>query len=283
MHSNILLKSRYFYLFVAVLCIGLLLQVPARLLWDQLGAQTLLPPQVKVQQLQGTLWQGEGLLRYQHHQSQDKAVLELKVSWRLGLLAWWSEGAPFVLMAQHVGSDVKLKVQLSSLNNFGVVLSGQVHPLLLNPILKTNQAWIEGVGYIHNLSLSVQHFSLLDLPVFFEGLSRRRLDLNQWPDAQIKLQGMVAWDGGDTYFLAGQNPIKIVYPALALRFSQEGQSLKARLTPQDNDLTLAQVNFDKTGWLSVIVDGQLKRTVPTLPMHAVSAGQSLFKYKEKVF
>ncbi|OPX55040.1 hypothetical protein SAMN02745127_02928 [Oceanospirillum multiglobuliferum] len=286
MHTNPLLRKRYFYLFVATLCFGLLLQVPARYLADQLGILRFLPAHIKIEQLQGTLWQGQGILRYEHSSrpnTGDATTLELKLGWQFGLLPWLSESAPLVVTLNHIGSAIEAKLNLSGIDRFGLMLSGHIHPLLLNPFLKDNQSWISGRGQIHHLSLALKGVSLFDLPKALDDLSRHRLNLSQWPDAEINLQGAITWEGGDTYFLAGQNPIKIIYPPLALRFSQENKSLNARLTPQDNDLSLAMISLAQTGWLNVQVDGQLKRIVPTLPMNYVAQGQSLFKYKEKVF
>lgn len=283
MHANLLFKKSYVYWFLVVLLLGVMLQVPARLVWGQFGMSSFLPPQAQLESIQGTIWNGQGLLRYQYQSKQSAATLELKVEWHLGLAAWWVEGAPFVLRVQHIGSELEAKFLLSGIDQFGLALSGRVHPLLLNPFLKENQAWMSGLGQVHHLRLSVQQFPIVDIPKVLKGLASRQLELNRWPNATVALQGAVAWEGGDTYFLAGQNPIKIIYPALVLRFSQSAGNLEARLTPQDKDLTLATVSLSQDGWLNLLVDGQLKRTVPSLPMPYVSEGQSLFKYKEKVF
>ena len=84
-------KRRLFLLFALVLFIGLLVYFPARLAWPLINEQIEMPKAWQIEQLNGSIWQGEALVS---HRLTSKAPLEFKLSWHISPLLYWQQGLP---------------------------------------------------------------------------------------------------------------------------------------------------------------------------------------------
>lgn len=248
-------NRRLFLLFALVLFVGLLVHFPARLAWPLINQQIEMPKGWQVEQLNGSIWQGEALISHKLKQ----APLEFSLSWHIGPSVFLQQGLPALINIKHPGTDVDVLLGPDGFSGVQSHVQGQLHPLLLNPFLKQNNAWIEGQIGFRNVQLGYQF------------------------DKSVSAQGAITWQGGNTYFLGKKQPMLIPYPALALRLGSSEEGAVAKLTTQDSDQTLADISLKNTGWFSVQVLGSLKQVVPKLPVPRRPADQSLFKYKEKIW
>lgn len=253
--SKIKKKNRLFLLFIVVFLLGLVINFPARLAWSLAKDYAPLPKDWQIEQINGSLWQGDALVRHRF----DATDLELQIRWEFGPSVYLSQGLPLKLNLYHPGTDLVLLAGLDGLSGVKTELQGQVHPLLLNPFLKQNQAWIEGLIAFRNVRIAYGF------------------------DKTVTATGAMSWQGGGTYFLGNKKPMLIPYPPLALRFSTEKAGASAHLTTQDNDAPLAEFGLANNGWFSAKVFGLLKQVVPKLPMPRRAATEALVKYKEKVW
>ena len=249
-------KRRLFLLFALVLFIGLLVHFPARLAWPLINEQIKMPKAWQIEQLNGSVWQGEALVS---HRLMPEAPLEFKLSWHISPLLYWRQGLPALVAVKHPGTDLKLLAGPDGFSGIQAKVQGTLHPLLLNPFLKENKAWIEGQIDFRNVHLTYQF------------------------DNKVFAQGAITWQGGDTYFLGKRDPILIPYPSLALRLNSSEKGAVGYLTTQQNNQALAEVALQNDGWLSAKVYGRLKQSVPGLPVPRRSADETLFKYQEKVW
>lgn len=248
-------SRRLFLLFALVLFIGLLVHFPARLAWSLINQQIKMPKGWQVEQLNGSIWQGQALISHRL----KTAPLEFSLNWHIGPSVFLQQGLPALINIKHPGTDINVLLGPDGFSGVKSQVQGQLHPLLLNPFLKQNKAWIEGQIHFRNIQLGYQF------------------------DKTVSAQGAITWQGGDTYFLGKKQPMLIPYPALALRLDSSQEGAVARLTTQDNDQTLADISLQNSGWFSVQILGRLKQVVPKLPVPRRAADQSLFKYKEKIW
>ncbi len=239
--------------------LGLLANFPASVVWKYAQSYVSLPKQISVDAVGGSVWQGEALLSV----ADQGRNLQLKGVWMLGMSALLETGELFTLTLIHPGTA--LTVSASPGWDFASLsgqLSGHLHPLLLNPFLRQNNAWISGKASINALTFLVR---------------------NGRPES---VQGSVIWQGGDTYFLppAGQSPKLIRYPQLAIKAVTESEgAILAKVTALGDEKPLIEASLKSDGWLSVAVLGRIKQAVPDLPVPRKAADQALVKYKEKVF
>ena len=239
--------------------LGLLANFPASIIWDYAQSRIQLQRQLSVEGVSGSLWQGETLISIRDQGRR----LQLKGEWKLGLPALLESGELFVLVVNHPGTELKLIASPGW--NFASIsgqLSGHLHPLLLNPFLKQNKAWISGDTSINALAFRVQ---------------------NGRPES---LTGSVIWQGGETYFLppSGKSPRLIRYPQLAIKaFTGSDGAIDTQVTALGTQEPLIKASLMKDGWLSVAVFGRIKQAVPDLPVPRKPLDQTLVKYKEKVF
>ncbi|OOV87637.1 hypothetical protein BTA35_0206300 [Oceanospirillum linum] len=240
--------------------LGLIANFPAKVAWGYVEKSLKLPEELSLVSIGGTAWNGHSVLSI----SNKDQLLQFKVDWQLGLPALLSHGRFFSLALSHPGT----KLELTATPNWRLTglkgqVSGHIHPLLLNPFLKQNKAWISGTASVNRLGFS-----------FVDGK----------PET---LSGAIVWQGGDTYFLppGGRSPQLIRYPQLAIRVSTQSQTgdIHATVTRLGDDGALVSGVLNQDGWLSVRVNGRLKEAVPDLPVPRKPADQALIKYKEKVF
>lgn len=238
---------------------GLLANFPASVVWNYIEPELQLPRQVSVEAVSGSIWRGETVFSVLNQGQR----LQLKGKWGLGLSSFLDSGELLSFTLIHPGTELKLSASPSlSFTSVTGQLSGYLHPLLINPFLKQNKAWISGNTSINNLSFRL---------------------INGRPDF---VRGAVIWQGGNTYFipLGGKSSQLIQYPQLAIKLSTETDgTVKARVTTLSEDAPLIEANLNKDGWLSAQVFGRLKQAVPDLPVPRKPVDQALVKYKEKVF
>ena len=245
--------------------LGLLANFPASLVWDYAAPHLNLPRQLSVSTVGGSVWQGEAVLAV----ADRGRELQFKTHWQLGLSALWQHGEWAALSLRHPGSQLDLVASPGwSFSSVSGQLSGQVHPLLLNPFLKQNKAWISGVASINDLAFS-----------YADGRPQ-------------SLSGAVIWQGGDTYFLppGAGSPQLIRYPQLAIRATttvsakeKSSDEIRVVVTQLGQEGVLVEAALKPDGWLSARVNGRLKQAVPDLPVPRKPADQALVKYKEKLF
>lgn len=238
---------------------GLLANFPASAVWNYVEPQVRLPEQIQVDVVTGSVWQGQALVSVLN-QGQH---LQLKGQWWFGLSSLFNSGELLSFRLKHPGTELNL-VASPGLDFTSVSgrLSGHLNPLLLNPFLKQNNAWISGEASVNDLSFRL-------------GNGRPQF-----------VSGAVIWQGGDTYFLppGGQTPQLIRYPQLAIKtLTEDSGAIKAKVTTLGGEEPLVEVALMRDGWLSAQVFGRLKQAVPDLPVPRKPADQSLVKYKEKVF
>lgn len=233
---------------------------PVQPVWQWSGLAAQLPSQVQVDSLSGSIWRGEGLVTVRH----NGLPLQLQLSWRLGLSSLWQQGALITLDLRHPGTHLTLSATPDlSFTGASGQLSGHLHPLLLNPVLKQNNAWISGEIRVTDLTWQVSG------------------------GRPAAVNGAVIWQGGDTYFINPANPDRpqlIPYPQLALKVTTGADRIiAARAVALGQSEPLVQVQLQPDGWLNAVVYGRLKQAVPKLPVPVKPADQPLVKYKEKVF
>lgn len=263
-------RNRLILFFLFVFLIGLVVNLPARLVLPLLSDQNEWPSDVSVQGLNGTLWQGDTLLAFGLNQNRDVKLelqagskdglsVELRVGWSFSLVQWIQSGYPLIVTIRHPGSDVTAMLRPSGYGVYQAKLDGHLHALLLNPVLAGNNAWIEHGFSLRHVTAEFDHQKLLSM------------------------KGAVSWEGGDTYFLSRRKPVLIPYPPLVLRISDQEQGIYASLTTQDSAQPLAVIELNQNGWLSAKALGRLKRVVPALPVPARADDEKLFSYKEKLW
>ncbi len=240
--------------------LGLMANFPAKVVWDYAETSLKLPRELSLVSIGGTVWNGQSVLSV----SSKDQLLQLKVHWQLGFPALLRHGHFFSLVLSHPGTKLQLTATPTwNLTGLKGQASGHIHPLLLNPFLKQNKAWISGTASVNRFRFS-----------FADGK----------PEA---LSGTLVWQGGDTYFLppGGRSPQLIRYPQLAIRVSTQSQTgdIHAAVTRLGDSGVLVAGTLKPDGWLAVRVNGRLKEAVPDLPVPRKAADQALVKYKEKVF
>lgn len=243
--------------------LALIAYFPAELAWRYSGIASQLPKEVKLVSIGGSVWNAQSVWQLQPLKQQP-LLLQLKLNWQLGITPLWQHGALLSVRVQHPGTSLQLLASpSSSLTGASGQLSGQIDPLLLNPLLKKNKAWIDGTIGINALSWRIKDAR----PSF--------------------LQGTVIWQGGDTYFIPpnqADRPQLIRYPQLALRATTaEDGSISAIVSTLEQPEPLASVVLQTDGWLAATLYGRLKQAVPDLPVPRKPADQALIKYKEKLF
>ena len=249
------IRQQLVRIFLLIFMFGLLINLPVRAVWPYLEKQLPLPQSLNVSWLNGTFWKGDALIRYQH----DDLQPEFRVLWQLSLIQWFHTGYPVQLTLKHPGTSLVARVVPDSSETIRLRLEGTLHPLLLNPFLKKHNAWIEGEIALRNVSLTLGQ------------------------KVVTNTSGAITWQGGETWFLGGNKPVKIPYPPLALRLNSDQQASRADLTTQDSDAALAVIELKNDGWLSARVLGRLKKSVPALPVPRRADDDALFRYKEKIW
>ncbi|WP_028303731.1 hypothetical protein [Oceanospirillum maris] len=243
--------------------LALICYFPAELAWRYSGLTERLPKALGLASISGSIWNAEAVLDLQH----QKQTLQLKVGWRLGFSALWQQGYWLAVNMTYPGTSLQLlaspNVTLTGLTGGQGVLSGAINPLLINPLLKRNKAWIDGDITINRLDWRIENAR----PSF--------------------LQGTVIWQGGDTYFIQpakADRPQLIRYPQLALKAKTDADGvINAIVTTLEQPKALVDVRLNPDGWLSATVFGRLKQAVPDLPVPRKPVEQALIKYKEKLF
>ncbi|MBB1485863.1 hypothetical protein [Oceanospirillum sediminis] len=242
-------------IFLLIFMLGLLINLPVRAVWPYLEKQLSLPESLNISLLNGSVWQGDALIRYQY----DNLQPEFRVWWQFSLIQWFRTGYPVQLTLKHPGTSLVARISPEGSESIRLRLEGILHPLLLNPFLKKHNAWIEGDIAFRNVSLILGQRAVKDT------------------------SGAITWQGGETWFLGNNKPVKIPYPPLALRFNSDPQASRADLTTQDSDDALAIIELNNDGWLSASILGRLKKSVPALPVPRRADDDALFRYKEKIW
>jgi len=243
--------------------LALMAYFPAELAWRYSGIASQLPKEVKLVSIGGSVWNAQSVWQLQPL-TQQPQPLQLKLSWQLGIAPLWQHGALLSIRVQHPGTaQQQLASPNGALTGGSGQLSGQIDPLLLNPLLIKNKAWIDGTIQINALHWQVE-------------------------DARPRfLQGAVIWQGGDTYFIPpaqADRPQLIRYPQLALRATTAANgSISAIVSTLEQPEPLASIVLQSDGWLAATLYGRLKQAVPDLPVPRKPADQALIKYKEKLF
>lgn len=200
----------YFFVFVISLMVSLIVLFPANILWQQ-----VLAPQmnldalgVRVEKVQGTIWQGKALINY-------RSIVSI--------LSWEAQGAG--LLGLQLPIDLKVVSQAGTLKSTLAIRPASINALIrdaeiqlsaLNPVLKQNKLSLDGVLLVKDLELQLDNLR------------------------PVKAEGMASWSGGDIAYPAGREVHQRNLPAF--RANIETREGLIHLSIRD-----AQASFDVIG------------------------------------
>ena len=208
--SSFLRPAKVFWLFLVgllVYAVVLIVTVPAGWLWHQAAPQVKLPPQVRIQQVQGQLWGGATVLSF------DKR--RLRLDWDIHAPSMSDLALPVDFSISSASSSLNGQATFSWPESVSVTASGAVHVREFEDLIRqSGGALLAGDVTIENLQLSLQG----------ENIENAR-GLATWPG------GLVSWPMGNTMQTAEFPPMQAVLRdngrqqgQLSLLISEAGQS-----------------------------------------------------------
>jgi len=164
----------YLSLFLLSLLLFLLATLPANFVWQQALSSKLIGKNlpIKVLAIEGTVWGGKALVRYQK--------IESIVDWDISLMGLLSLGLPIDVQVNSQVGSLELGANVG-LNSASIeVVSADIDLIYLTPLFRRHRVKLDGSFVAKNIQLEVV-------------------------DNQIRsARGLLSWSGGDISYPAGR-------------------------------------------------------------------------------
>lgn len=200
--------------------VALLVWVPAGWLWQQASGYVVLPPQVRVQAVSGTLWNGAAALRIQGR--------DVRAGWQL---AWPSgAGLPLDLALETRSSRLQGKVLAGPDGTVTMDASGQVHVAEFEELIRqSGGAMLEGDVIIDRLTVT-------------------------WADNRLmQASGSGHWPGGLVTWPMGTGYQSAAFPAMEAVLSQNPEGVTLAVSQQGQPEPAAEADVLRSGMLRIRV------------------------------
>lgn len=227
---------------------ALLVWVPAGWLWQQAAGYVSLPPQVRVQAVSGSLWDGAAGLRLQGR--------ELRVDWRLG----WptlAAGIPLELAVETRSSRVDARIFADFNGQLSSNATGRVHVAEFEDLIRqSGGAMLEGDVIIDRLSLA-------------------------WADNRLaEAQGHAYWPGGLVTWPMGNGYQSAGFPEMTIDLSEGSEGVSLTITQQGQPDPVAIADILRTGMLRIQVYKRLIDLAGQPWSGAASPGDVVFRVEQ---
>jgi len=197
----------YLVIFVISLMVSLLALFPANILWQRvLAPQTNLDALgVRVEKVQGTIWEGKALINY-------RSIVSI-LSWEVQGTGLLGLTLPVDLNLVSQAGELQSTVSIGLKTVDALIVSAEIQLAALNPVLKQQKLALDGVLLVKDLELQLENLR------------------------PVKADGMASWSGGDIAYPAGREVHQRNLPMF--RANIETKEGEIRLAIRD-----AQASFD---------------------------------------
>ncbi|WP_148212637.1 type II secretion system protein N [Hahella chejuensis] len=201
---------------------GLVLLVPVEFVWRQAGVPANQLP-VRVQKLQGTLWEGKALISH---------------SWATGVLDWDVYPSGLLLMGDALALnfrankiDIDAKAALDGFDQVRVLADGSLDLAALAPALRRHRLNLSGELKISGLDVT--------------------LDTNT--GLPVRASGRAQWAGGPVTYPMGRENKTATMPPLQGLIKQEGEEIHLEVldSTENKPVMSAQVTRDGTAKIQI--------------------------------
>ncbi|SDX64526.1 type II secretion system protein N [Marinobacter mobilis] len=200
--------------------VALLIWIPAGWLWQQAAGYVALPPQVRVQAVSGTLWNGAAALRVQGR--------DVRADWQLG----WPSGAglPLDLSLETRSSRLQGEVLVGADGSVALDASGQVHVAEFEDLIRqSGGAMLDGDVIIDRLTVT-------------------------WADNRLaQARGNGHWPGGLVTWPMGTGYQSASFPAMGAVLSQNPDGVTLAISQQGQQEPAAEADVLRSGLLRIRV------------------------------
>lgn len=200
--------------------LALLAWVPAGWLWQQASGHVRLPPQVRVQAVSGTLWEGAAALRLQGR--------DVRADWQL---AWPSgAGLPLELRLETRASRLASDLLVAPDGTVSMDATGQVNVAEFEDLIRqSGGAMLEGDVIIDRLRMS-------------------------WADNRLtQASGQGHWPGGLVTWPQGSGYQSATFPAMAAELSESAEGVSLVIAQQGQADPAAEADVLRSGMLRIRV------------------------------
>ncbi|OEY65121.1 type II secretion system protein N [Marinobacter sp. X15-166B] len=203
-----------------VYAVALLMWLPAGWLWTQARFQLMLPPQLEVQQVTGTLWAGAAGVRFAGH--------PVQLTWQMG----WPSAVqvPVDIRARSAQSILTGQVRVGWPLSVALQARGQIHVADFEPLIRqSGGALLAGDVTIDRLHL-------------------------QWADHRLQqAQGSARWPGGAVSWPMGDRRQTAEFPPMAMTLQQNARGLALQVLQQGRQAPAADATILANGTLDLQV------------------------------
>ncbi|MDX1754713.1 MAG: type II secretion system protein N [Marinobacter sp.] len=223
--------------------------IPAGWLWQQLSGQVRLPPQVEIQQVSGSLWDGAAGLRVHNR--------DLSVDWALGWPSLTELRLPVALSLQTAASRLDGDLSLAWPGEAALLATGRIHvPEFEDLIRQSNGALLEGDVMIDHLQL-------------------------RWADNRLAdARGNGHWPGGNVTWPVGDRMQSARFPAMSADLAQSSGGVTLAISEQGQQAPAAEADILRDGMLEVRVYKRLIDLAGQPWSGSASPGDVVFRVRQ---
>ncbi|WP_404361755.1 type II secretion system protein N [Marinobacter sp.] len=254
---SFLRPAKVFWLFlVGLLVYGAVLvaTVPAGWVWQQAAPRLKLPPQVRVEQVGGQLWDGAAALSFDNRR--------LRVDWNIRPPSLSDLTLPVGFSLSSVSSSLDGEAILSWPESASVTASGAIRVREFEDLIRqSGGAMLEGDITVENIQFSLDQ----------EGLARAR-GLATWPG------GLVSWPMGNAMQTADFPPMQAL---LQDRGEQEGR-VALLISELGQTTPVAEADVFPDGMLEIRVYKRLVDLAGQSWSGAAQPGDVIFRVRQPI-
>ncbi|SFM42720.1 type II secretion system protein N [Marinobacter zhejiangensis] len=226
---------------------ALVVWVPAGWLWQQAAGHVRLPPQVRVQAVSGTLWEGAALLKLQGR--------DVRAQWHMD----WPAGTrlPLDLSLETRASRLQGRVLAGLDGAVSVDASGQVHVAEFEDMIRqSGGAMLEGDIIIDRLAAT-------------------------WADNQLsQARGAGHWPGGLVTWPMGDDYQSTVFPAMDANLTESAEGVSLAISAQGQQEPAAEADVLRNGMLRIRVYKRLVDLAGQSWSAAANPGDVVFRVEQ---
>ena len=238
-------------LFLFAYALALIVFMPAGWVWRWVARDVQLPPGLVVSQLDGTLWHGQALLRYQQ--------LPVRLDWNVKAGDVFQGQLPVDWRAGAGKSRLQGRIVASASKKVALQASGRLHMAdFARWVREQGGAQLAGDVVIRHLSLSMTD--------------------NGWQD----VSGLAQWAGGLVTWPMGGSQQQADMPAMQATLTEQRGTLDLSISKAGTNQSAARVTLASSGVMSLMVYRRLLDLAGQSWPQSVPPGGMVFSMRQRV-
>ncbi len=207
----------YVFVFLLSLLLFLVAFFPANVLWEK-----LVQPQVNLEQLglrvdkiQGTVWQGQALIHY-------RSIASI-VDWDVDLSGLLALRVPAIVKVNSQVGSLNAKLRLGTSQSVLLIDQAEVKLAGLNALLRQQRVTLDGLLFIKNL----------------------QVELREW--RPVSAFGMASWSGGNIAYPAGREVHERNLPMFKADLDTQDGAIRLAIRDANASFDVISATLDANG------------------------------------